>query len=104
MLRAEAYVAPRLDAQLEDQTVRFLSDRSRNRYDPQRGVLEVSMLFDWYRKDFEMGLRGIESRESFFAAHAHLLADSPSGRQVIASGAAPIRFLEYDWDLNDARR
>ncbi len=31
MLREEAYVAGRLDAQLEEQTRRFLSDRSRNR-------------------------------------------------------------------------
>ena len=34
MLREEAYVGARLEAQLEDQARRFLSDRSRNRYDP----------------------------------------------------------------------
>ena len=32
MLREEAYVAGRLEAQLEEQTRRFLSDRSRNRF------------------------------------------------------------------------
>ena len=32
MLREEAYVGARLDAQLDDQVIRFLSDRSRNRY------------------------------------------------------------------------
>jgi hypothetical protein len=102
MLREEAYVAARLDAQLADQTTRFLSDRSRNRYDPRQRTLEVSKIFDWYRKDFESGLRGIESREAFFAEHAHLLADSPSDRQTVAAGAVPIRFLDYDWNLNDA--
>jgi hypothetical protein len=104
MLREEAYVATRLDAQLEDQTVRFLSDRSRNRYDPGRQVLEVSKIFDWYREDFESGLQGIESREEFLAMHASLLADSVPHRQAIASGVVPIRFLEYDWTLNDAKR
>jgi hypothetical protein len=47
-------------------------------------------------------LRGIESREAFFAAHAQLLADSPPGRQAVEAGTVPIRFLDYDWDLNDA--
>ena len=47
-LRNEAYVADRLDAQLEDQTKRFLSDRSRNRYVPESNTLEVSKIFDWY--------------------------------------------------------
>jgi Protein of unknown function, DUF547 len=36
MLREEAYVAERLDAQLEQQTRRFLSDRSRNRVSEAR--------------------------------------------------------------------
>jgi hypothetical protein len=103
MLREEAYVAARLDLQLEDQTTRFLSDRSRNRYDPRQGALEVSKIFDWYRKDFESGLRGIESREAFFAGHADLLADLPSDRQAVTAGTVPIRFLDYDWSLNDAR-
>jgi len=103
MLREEAYVAARLDAQLADQAIRFLSDRSRNRYDPGQRALEVSKIFDWYRKDFESGLRGIESREAFFAEHAQLLADSPSDRQAVAAGTVPIRFLDYDWNLDDAR-
>jgi hypothetical protein len=102
MLREEAYVAARLDAQLADQTVRFLADRSRNRYDPRQRALEVSKIFDWYRKDFESGWRGIESREAFLAEYARLLADAASDRQAVAAGTAPIRFLEYDWKLNDA--
>ncbi len=51
MLREEAYVASRLENQLEDQARRFLSDRSRNRY--RDGKLEVSKIFDWFKDDFE---------------------------------------------------
>src|SRR4029079_18021630 len=46
MLREEAYVADRLDAQLEEQARRFLSDHSRNRYNPDKNQLEVSKIFD----------------------------------------------------------
>jgi hypothetical protein len=40
MLREEAYVAARLEAQLDEQAVRFLGDRSRNRF--RNGRLVVS--------------------------------------------------------------
>jgi len=93
MLREEAYVAERLDAQLEEQAVRFLSDRSRNRYDAASGTLEVSRIFDWFKEDWP-------SREQYFARYAALLADDPGQRKMIASGKARIRFLEYDWALN----
>lgn len=83
MLREEAYVAARLDAQLEDQARRFLSDRSRNRY--RDGRLEVSKIFDWYREDFA-------PLERYLERYAQLLG-----------GAAPaVTFLEYDWTLNDS--
>jgi hypothetical protein len=81
MLREEAYAAERLEAQLEEQARRFLSDASRNRY--RDGKLEVSKIFDWYKDDFV-------PREKFFARY-------------FPDGAAPISFLEYDWTLNDYR-
>jgi len=104
MLRDQAYVAERLDAQLEDGARRFLADRSRNRYDPASGVLEVSRIFDWYKGDFEKGHRGIGSVPQFLAHHADALADAASDRAVVLQGQAKIRYLEYDWTLNDARR
>jgi hypothetical protein len=111
MLREEAYVAGRLDAQLEEQARRFLSDRSRNRYNPESGVLEVSRIFDWFKEDWTSGYPGFEgkgepirSREQYFAAYATLLADGPQEQKRILDRKTDIRFLEYDWALNDARR
>jgi hypothetical protein len=93
MLREEAYAAARLEAQLEDQARRFLSDRSRNRV--RGGRLEVSRIFDWYRQDFE-------PRERYFGRYAALLAQDPSQQKLIVEGKAALRFLEYDWTLNDS--
>jgi len=111
MLREEAYVAGRLEAQLEEQAKRFLSDRSRNRYDAGSGRLEVSRIFDWFKEDWTSGYRGFEgkaapirSREQFFAAYAALLADSPGHQKQVLDQKAEIRFLEYDWNLNDVKR
>jgi hypothetical protein len=104
MLREEAYTGGRLDTQLEDQTRRFLSDRSRNRYNAQANALEVSEIFRWYREDFDAGYRGIRSREQFFARYAADLAEAPQQRQAISDQKVEIRHLAYDWALNDARR
>jgi len=110
MLRAEAYVADRLSAQLEDQARRFLSDRSRNRYDAASGRLQVSKIFDWFEDDWKRGTRNFDqssapvaSREGWLARYAALLTADEAGRAKVAAGQVPLEFLEYDWTLNDAR-
>ena len=109
-LREEAFTADKLDKQLEEQTVRFLSDRSRNRYDTKSGKLEVSMIFKWFAPDWESGYTGfdgktpaIKSREAYFARYAKLLADAPADQQKIAEGKVAISQLDYDWSLNGVR-
>jgi hypothetical protein len=111
MLREEAYVAARLEAQLEDQARRFLGDRTRNRFNAQNGTLEVSRIFDWFKEDWTSGYRGFDgrtpaigSREAYFARYAALLADEPGHRRAIEAARLPIAFLGYDWNLNDAKR
>jgi hypothetical protein len=110
MLREEAFVAERLDAQLEEQTRRFLADRSRNRYNEQSGQLEVSKIFDWFKEDWQSGNKGIgasaqpiDSREQFFARYAKQLADKPDAQSKIADQKAALAFLDYDWGLNSAK-
>lgn len=103
MLRNEAFVAEKLDAQLDDAMQRFLSDRSRNRHDAASGNLAVSKIFDWYGKDFTQGHKGIDSLRTLFAKYADRLADSPAAQADIRAGRGKITFLDYDWALNDAR-
>jgi hypothetical protein len=108
-LREEAFVASRLDAQLEEQARRFLADRSRNRFNAATGKLEVSEIFKWFKEDWSSGYKGIgtagaiASREQYFARYADLLADKPAERKLVADGRAPIDHASYDWSLNDAR-
>jgi len=104
MLRDEAYVAERLDAQLEDGVRRFLGDRSRNRFEPVSGALELSRIFDWYRGDFEKGHHGITSVPQFLARYADLLADEAAARAAVRQGQVQIHYLDYDWTLNDTKQ
>ncbi len=104
MLRAEAYTADKLDAQLDDGMRRFLADATRNRYDAADGRLRVSRIFDWYGKDFEQGHQGYESLKTLFARHAAQLATTPEAQATLRRGDYRIDFLDYDWKLNDSRR
>lgn len=97
-LRHEAYIGTRLDEQLADQTVKFLSDRQRNRL---RGrELEVSSIFKWYREDFEKGWGGYRSLPSFLAAHADALGLTRPQAAQLLRGDLEVTFLDYDWRLN----
>jgi hypothetical protein len=104
MLRNEAYVAARLDQQLDDQTRRFLSDRARNRYDPGANTLQVSAIFSWYGDDFARRNRGFGRLEDVFARYAAALTADPAARKRLEARTVRIEFLEYDWSLNDAAR
>lgn len=103
MLRAEAFVAERLDSQFEDGMSRFLGDASRNRFDAASGRLLVSRLFDWYGDDFAKGQRGFLSLPATFARYAEQLAATPEARERIRRGDYTLSFMDYDWRLNDVR-
>ena len=98
----EAFTAAKLDAQLEDGMLRFLGDRTRNRY--ADGKLEVNMIFKWFREDFEKGHKGFAKLEDVFAKYADQLAASPADREKIKAKNVPISNLDYDWSLNDLGR
>jgi len=82
-LRHEAYVADRLDAQLDDNTRAWLANSDLNEFDAERGKAYVSMIFKWYKNDFE-------SLDDFFAKYAPHYQRGSS-----------ISHLTYRWGLND---
>jgi len=102
-IRDEAFVAEKLDEQLEDSLRRFLSDRSRNRYNGKADRLEISKIFDWYGDDF-IDYRGYPSVAAFLGEYAELLADEKAAQLRIKAGDTPLDYLDYDWRLNDYRK
>jgi hypothetical protein len=103
MLSNRAFTFERINAQVDELFMRFMSDRSRNRYDPQAKTVELSRIFDWYAMDFDKGHKGFSSVNDVVAKYADQLADAADDRAQLRSGKVPIRFLEYDWSLNDVR-
>jgi len=101
-LRAEAFTGQALDAQLEDQTRKFLSDRSRNRLSGTN--LELSSIFKWCQKDFEAGWRGTQGLTGFLARYSNELGLSQSETNRLRAGELRLSYLAYDWRLNGKAR
>ena len=90
-LRGEAYHAPKLDAQLDDQARTFLHDRERNRFTNEGA--ELSEIFKWFGEDFG-GPKGLR-------AYLAKYLNPPLAARVKRSGYR-IGYIDYDWTLNDA--
>ena len=99
-LKNQAYRAEILDEQLEEATVLFLSDRTKNRL--ADGKLQVCSIFKWYREDFAAGWRGATSLPQFLALYQDSLGLSETEAGELAAGNLAIVFLDYDWRLNAA--
>lgn len=100
MLFNEAFTAAKVDALLEQGLKSFLSDSSRNTYDVKSKTLQISKIFDWYKEDFEKGYLGFSSVADVMAKYAELLTNDSAGQKAIRAKTVPIKYLNYDWNLN----
>lgn len=101
-LHGEPFEAERLDHQLEEQTVAFLSDPTKGlRYDAEADELWLSSIFKWYAGDFTGGSTVV----AFFARGKlveWLRPHLPEGVADTLEGKDPsVEYLDYDWSLND---
>ncbi len=82
-LRNEAFVAEKLDAQLNQQGIDFVNDKYKN--EVTAGSAEISKIFDWYGGDFK-GIGKIDLINKY--------------SKVKANKDAKISYKTYEWALN----
>jgi rhodanese-related sulfurtransferase len=99
-LRPEAFVAEKLDAQLLDQTQRFLRDRSRNYFAASENTLYISPIFKWYGEDFERGFLKADSVAAFLADYGGSLGLTQSVVAALKQDDVDLDYTDYDWKLN----
>jgi hypothetical protein len=95
-LGTEAFLPDKLDPQLDAAAKNFLADQTRNVYLEKQNELQLSSIFKWYGKDFENSKKYGPLRK-FLATH---MALSDGAKKSLLSGDMPIKFLEYNWQLN----
>ncbi len=92
-LRREAYVANRINRQLDDNTQAWLANASLNEFLPDSRRAKVSPIFTWYAADFQ---RAGGSVENFLARYA------PASKSDFLRREFKIEYQSYDWGLNDS--
>ncbi|WP_022662704.1 DUF547 domain-containing protein [Paucidesulfovibrio longus] len=94
-LRAELYAPDRVDGQLDDAARAFVNDP--DAVFVRDGELFLSRIFRWYAEDFAQGaeafVRGLAGPELLRAMD-----------QASEGGTLRLRYLPYDWSLNDLGR
>ena len=86
-----AYTADNWEQAVRDRYRVWLAREDLNRYHPDRNLVEISKIFDWYGEDFEddHSLRRILAR---FGPAEH--------REFLSGDAYKIKFKDYHWGLN----
>jgi hypothetical protein len=89
-LRSEAYVAARLNEQLEDQATNFINDPTKNKLTPADKP-EVSSIFNFYPKDFAKDDNTIQKTINRYATQK-------------ISPDATLTYMAYDWSVNEQKK
>ena len=104
-LRSEAYLAEKLDEQLDDQSRGYLSSPVGLNVDRKKKVVYFSSIFKWYGEDFvakyspTSGFTGLDKTERAVAnfCSGYLIS---ADRDFLSTGGYSVKYLDYDWSLN----
>jgi hypothetical protein len=93
-LRNETYEAEKIDAQLQEETRKFLNDKGKNHYDIKNREAYISKLFDWFEVDF-----GDTDENILMFISDYLPKDMSTD---ISSNISnwKIKYNNYNWNLN----
>ena len=107
-LRAEAYVADRLDDQLAAATRGYARNQRFNRLDKTTATLYVSKIFEWYEEDFVAGWGDSKLPRDHIDSPGHhgvvgffLAQLEEDEANFLTTMPVKIQYLDYDWGLNE---
>ena len=95
LLRREAYSGERIAEQLERQAVSIHEDPRWFRFDESEGLVWLTQVYSWYSSDFEQMHGSVLQAAARYSAGLRSALDD--------GGPLRIRWLPYDWALNDRR-
>jgi hypothetical protein len=105
-LRKEPFVGKTIDAQLDDQSRKFLANPQKFYIDEKKDVVFVSSIFKWFGKDFlsryspEKGFEG-QSKEKKAVLHFISLYIPENQRNYLVRSKYKVKYIKYDWTLNE---
>jgi Protein of unknown function, DUF547 len=89
-LSRDAFTGERLEEQLEARTRLFLNQTRNIRFNSAQREVSLSQIFEWYKEDFS---DSTENLPAFIGKY----------RTELRQGKWKVRYIEYDWGINDAQ-
>ncbi len=103
-LRNESYTPENLDTQLDDQVRKFMASPHGFRIDRQQNQVYLSSIFKWYGQDWQKSY-GVDNKFTGNAKERAVLNFlskylNPQDQLYLEQGNYKVRYLDYDWSLN----
>ncbi len=92
-LSSRAYLSGDIDNQLHEAAKLFINDPTRNRFDLERRIAFISMIFEWYEEDFVNAGGSVQQYLARFVNDARV-------QDALRLDEFELRYETYDWSLN----
>ena len=107
-LRNEAYIADKIDKQLDDSSKNFVNSNTKGvLVDKNKNKVKVSKIFKWFGQDFfknynmnEFNERSDKENGTFGYIYKYINDDE---KEYILSDDYKLKYLSYDWRLNETK-
>lgn len=96
-LRNEAFEADNIDVQLQEQTTKFLNDKTRNHFDVKNRKAYISEIFNWFGEDFGA------SNENILKFISKYLSENISIDIKSNISKWNMSYNDYNWNLNELK-
>ena len=104
--RDEPYTGDKLEGQFADQTRSFVAEHTKFHTGQERDLVHISPIFKWFGEDFvptygtSMEFAGHEPEERAVLNYLSKYL-SEQDQQYLEQGDYQIKYLDYDWTLNE---
>ena len=103
-LPRHAFSAQNIDAELDRETRKFLSEQRNFRVDYAERAVYLSSLFDWYREDYVQWLVAEGATDPTLLDYVRRYLSLAKRSRLDECKDCELRFIPYDWGLNDQHR
>lgn len=97
ILLNRAFVENQVYNQMQNQMVKFLKDKAKNRFDARKNELYISPIFKWFKEDFT---KGTKKDKDLIAYLKKTMQGSGDDIEKTPENAS-IEYTDYNWDLNE---
>lgn len=107
-LESRAFYADGLEQRLEQAARNFISDSKQVRLDKKENTFNISSIFEWFKEDFNASATAHQNYKNYSKSERGIIEFivsrlSKEDQQFIFNNQPKIKYLKYDWTLNEKK-